>query len=182
MGLVIVFSCIFAAVVALLLVGCREKAEDVRRLRKEKRGIAVPGAFASTGLFISKSVRKLTHWSRETERLLLYDEAESLVKAANSYGGAYLVVALVTAVCLVLSVVNCLTTAWISIRRPEFGETKRVNALVIDPSHEEELILSISGKDPAPEAMEAVFDAAMESQKAVILGENESFSAVSSRL
>lgn len=165
------------------LLGRKERRAELTELKKENRKSVVwPVSIAATGLWTRKLLWKLLRRKDDGANVLFEKETERTRKAANVFGGAYLLGLLGGLIGLSVSIVGMTAGNLTEIARPSFGETKEISAVAKQAESSQEVLIEISGKQPVGSEWDAVFDRAFEALKPEILGDNESFSNVQKRL
>ena len=169
------------AVLMLVLFGCRYRREELLSLGVKKQVLW----FYSTGLYFREKILKNRLENAETieqNRALLYRWEALLLQSAKRYA---LVVSLIFFGGMAAFSAGLLSRIQGQLKeldRPAFGEVRTVTVVVEGLEEAEEITVPVSGKDPAPEEMDAVFDATYAALQETILNGNASFRDVTGNL
>lgn len=166
--------------VLLTAVFCLGKKEEREYLKSVRKKLKIPVFAASAGLWTARHLRKV--FSLPSEERLLEQKDERITADARVFGLALLVAATGALIGTALGFANLVPEIYTGIPRPAFGETKEVAVVVKGLPEEEEMTLHVSGRDPAENEYEEIFNAAWDAVKPAILGGNESFEEVTERL
>jgi len=158
-----------------------------REFLKKARGkeTYLPLPILSIGLFLADFVKKQRGTSLAEARfedLLLRKEEEIQYSAAKTYAVVILVILLGAIMTALLLVVNREEKIVNELTRPGFGSEEQVPLQAWIDGEEEDIIISVSGRDPEGEALLLALDEAFEALKTECLGENSSLEEVSGSL
>ncbi|MBR3437536.1 MAG: hypothetical protein IKG97_07270 [Lachnospiraceae bacterium] len=156
------------------------RGEERDFLKSAKKRLKIPVFAGSAGLYFSRKLKRVFALSGE-ERLLERKD-EELIGKARIFGIALMVSFAGAILGFFLGLSNRVPRIYTEIARPEFGEVKEVPVVVKGLSKEEEMTISVPGRDPGENEYEEIFDDAYEAMRPVMLGGNESFEEVTERL
>jgi len=164
------------------MVPWKYEREFLKKERREKEWIPMP--MLSLGLYIADRVREKRGKSiRETrfEDLLLRRREQIRYGEAVTFAEMILILLLGITITVLLFQTRG-SDAVRELTRPAFGSESNVSLKVRFGDTEENMVVSVSGRDPAGEELTEVLDEAFESLKTECLGENTSLSEVSRSL
>ena len=178
-----IISGIIAVCIVIVLIMGKGYEKELLSKREKKGGL--PRFLLSGGLFAYDRIRKLAPEKGEMlqmERALLITRAEKRQKAAETAGLSLLVIFFGSILCFFMAFEAGRKEKVTTVARPAFGEDLSEKYLVRGLSDTEEVSVSISGRVPEGNGMEAVFDQEYEALLPVILADNADFSHVETAL
>ena len=168
-------------VAAVVLTGCRYEREALLAGGAKKRFLFL----ASAGLFLKERVLKDRFRDPEEAmrcRALFPDKTKLRLKQGQISAAVLLLAFFGGAAAVLLSLNAARQEQMTALKRPAFGEVKVFHVKVEGLREDAELAVAVSGKDPLPEEMDAVFDRTFEGLQETVLNGNPSFGAVSGDL
>ena len=172
----------------LLIAFFKRDRETESRLKAAGRRRIVPIALGSTGLtmeaFFLKWIRRAGGGKKRTEERprFLKDEETILAEKADFLGISYLLAVIGAIAGIVAGILSGGDGSVEALSRPEFGSERSVDLYAEWDGQKEPVRILVSGREPAAEEIDAIFDAAFEEGKEKWLGENERFDLVKSGL
>ena len=169
------------AVFVISLCGCRYRREELLSCCRKKG----PLWLYSAGLFFREKVLKNRLESVETpeqNRALFYDRDALLLQSAKRYAFTLMLIFFGGAAAFSAGLSARIQGQLTELDRPAFGEVRTVTVVVEGLAESEEVTVPVSGKDPAPEEMDAVFDATYAALTGTLLNGNASFQEVTGDL
>ncbi|MBR6321441.1 MAG: hypothetical protein IKR59_01110, partial [Lachnospiraceae bacterium] len=150
-------------------------------VKTHKKALHLPDFLSCAGLYLAGLYRRLKRQdpeAREEERLLFVSEEEKLTEEARRFGLMLLLTLIFSAAGFLYALSVRLQTEVKALRRPEFGETRTVELRADGLLREENVRITLRGRDPDEESYEALFDREYEEILGTILNGNASFSEV----
>jgi len=178
----IVSAAVFFGILTLVLLKRKYGREVFYQYRAKVHMIP---AFFCAGLFLSQKLRKMrsqTSEEREIREVFLESPEEEDVSGAKRFSLMLLMGMSASLISFPLFLLQGRMVPVLAVRRPEFGETRQVDLVYQDEDGESPLRISVSGREPKAEEMDAVFDRIYAELREEMLQDNPDFLSVRTEL